>query len=460
MTSAPLPVSIRRDSGTPLSVQVAGQARALITSGALVAGSRLPSSRALAGELTVARSVVEQAYDQLTAEGWLTTRRGAGTFVADTGDLPTTARAPVRERSAQGGATALVRLDTGTPWVDPRQEAGWRRAWRDVATAPMPRGYPDAAGLPALRAEIARYVARSRGVLCDPDQVMVTNGTTHALALVLATLHPGAVAIEDPGYRAAVATARQAGWRCHDVPVDEDGIDVGALAHAPDDVRAVYVTPAHQHPLGMTMSAPRRVALLAEAARRGALVFEDDYDSEFRYDVAPLPALAQLGGASVVYAGTASKMLRPGLRIGWMVGDRDLLARIAADRNARHDQPPWPTQRALLSMLRDGHVDKLVRSARRIYAERGRRVSRALERFGEIRGPVAGMYLTVHLPAAVAAAVRADCRAAGFDVPSLADYSRTTRLTGLVVGFGGVTDAELDRALQVLTSSLARHGHP
>ena len=440
-----------------MSVQVAGQARALITSGGLAAGARLPSSRALAVELSVARTVVEQAYDQLSAEGWLTTRRGAGTFVADTGNLPTSQRRPNRQPSGRRHTNQLVRLDTGTPWVDPRQEAGWRRAWRDVATAPMPRGYPDAAGLPALRAEIAGYVARTRGVICDPDQVMVTNGTTHALGLVLSALEPGALAIEDPGYRAAVATAAQAGWRCHDVPVDEDGIDVTALEQAPPDVRAVYVTPAHQHPLGMTLSAPRRVALLAEAGRRGALVFEDDYDSEFRYDVAPLPALAQLGGASVVYAGTASKMLRPGLRIGWMVGDRDLLARIAADRNARHDQPPWPTQRALLSMLRDGHVDKLVRSARRVYAERGRRVTRALEPFGEINGPVAGMYLTLHLPKAVATSVRADCRAAGFDVPSLADYGRTARLAGLVVGFGGVTDSELDRALHVLTASLARH---
>ena len=457
MMRAPLPVSIQRGSGTPLSVQLATQVRELLSSGGLDADVRLPSSRALAAELSVARAVVEQAYDQLLAEGWVTTKRGAGTFVADVGATrlghPRRGTRPARRNRP----TEVIRLDTGTPWVDPGQEAGWRRAWRDMAAAPVPRGYPDSSGLPELRWEIARYVARTRGVVCEPDDVMITSGTTHALGLVLSAIDPGAVAMEDPGYRAAVATVTQSGRRCHDVPVDAEGIDVGALARLPADVRAIYVTPAHQHPLGMTMSAPRRVVLLAEARRREALVFEDDYDSEFRYDVAPLPALAQLGREQVVYVGTASKMVQPGLRIGWMVCDPDLLATIADQRTARHDQPPWPVQRALLSMLREGHVDKLVRSARRVYAERGRQVTELLAPFGQIRGSVAGMYVTLALPAEAASRVRADCRAAGFDVPSLADYGRTSKLSGLVIGFGGVTDVELERALETLEASLRRH---
>ena len=456
MPTVPLPVSIVRGTGIPLAVQLAAQVRGLVGSGALDAGVRLPSSRALAAELSVARTVVEQAYDQLLAEGWVTTRQGAGTFVADVGDVPDVDRRALQPRRDR--SPALVRLDTGTPWVDPRHAAGWRRAWRDVAVAPVPRGYPDASGLPELRSEIAKYVARTRGVVCEPDEVMVTSGTTHALGLVLSAIDPGAVAIEDPGYRAAVATVTQSGRRCHDVPVDEEGISTDALERLPDDVRAIYVTPAHQHPLGITMSATRRVALLAEAKRRGALVFEDDYDSEFRYDVAPLPALAQLGREQVVYVGTASKMVHPGLRLGWMVADPDLVATVAEQRTARHDQPPWPVQRALLSMLREGHVDKLVRSARRVYAERGRRVTEQLAPFGQIHGAVAGMYVALLLPERVASRAREDCRAAGFDVPTLADYSRTSSIAGLVVGFGGVTDDELSAALHVLVTSLSRHG--
>jgi GntR family transcriptional regulator/MocR family aminotransferase len=293
-------------------------------------------------------------------------------------------------------------------------------------------------------------------VLCRPEEVMVTAGTTHAVGLVLAALGSGSLAVEDPGYRAAVATARQSGWRVLDVPVDRDGLDVTHLAAAADDVRAVYVTPAHQHPLGVTLSAGRRVALLAEARRRGALVLEDDYDSEFRYDVAPVPALTALDRDQSVYLGTASKLLHPALRIGWLVAPAHLVAELARLRAERHDHAPWPVQRALLTLLGEGHLDKSVRAARRVYAERGALVEDRLARFGSLARPVAGMYATLLLPGPVADAVVAEGAAAGVDVPALADYSRSSGRTGLVVGFGGVSDEELDTALDVLAAALRR----
>jgi GntR family transcriptional regulator / MocR family aminotransferase len=459
--SSPLPLRLHRGSPTPLAVQIAGQVRDLVTSAALSTGTRLPSSRALAADLGVARAVVEQAYDQLRAEGWLTTRRGAGTYVAALG-RPPAPRVPPRQAAeppataATGGRRRIV-LDTGTPWQDPRLRAGWRRAWRDVAAAPLPAGYPDPAGLPELRAEIAAYVARTRGVLCRPEEVMVTAGTTHAVGLVLSALGSGRLAVEDPGYRAAVATARQSGWRVLDVPVDRDGLDVAHLAACTvDDVRAVYVTPAHQHPLGFTLSAARRVALLAEARRRGAVVLEDDYDSEFRYDVAPVPALTALDRDQSVYLGTASKLLHPALRVGWLVAPPHLVEELAALRAQRHDHPPWPGQRALLTLLGEGHLDKSVRAARRVYAERGALVADRLGRFGALTRPVAGMYATLLLPGPVADAVVAGCAAAGVDVPALAGYSRSSARSGLVVGFGGVTDEELATALDVLEDALER----
>lgn len=455
--TVPLPVDLQRGSGTPLHVQLAARVRDLVGSGVVPAGARLPSTRALAADLHVARSVVEQGYDQLLAEGWLVARRGSGTFVADVGALPT-ATVGRREPDAPAAASPpLVHLGAGIPWVDPRQDAGWRRAWREVSVAPVPRDYPDPAGLPELRAEIAGYVARTRGVTCTPDEVVVTGGTTHALGLLLATLPTTAVAVEDPGYRAAVATPRQAGWRVVDVPVDEEGIDVTALAAVDEPVGAVYVTPAHQHPLGITMTAARRVGLLEEAGRRGALVLEDDYDSEFRYDVAPLPALTALDRSRAVYLGTASKMLSPGLRIGWLVAEPDLVERVVRLRSARHDHPSWPVQRALLSMMREGHLDKLVRSARRVYAERAERVVARLGRYGGVSTPVAGMYLTLLTEPHVAHAVRRDARRAGFDLTLLEEYARSDPRTGLVIGFGGTSDRELARAVDVLERSLARH---
>jgi GntR family transcriptional regulator/MocR family aminotransferase len=450
-----LPVDVRRGSGTPLHVQLATQVRDLVSRGALEPGARLPSNRALATDLGVARAVVEQAYDQLLAEGWLVARRGSGTFVAEMGPLPrpdATGHAAVSEP-----ARDLIRLSTGTPWLDPRHQPGWRRAWRDVAVATPPRDYPDPAGLRPLREEVARYVSRTRGLACTADEVMITGGTTHGMELALAALGTGAVAVEDPGYRAAVAAVHHAGRALVDVPVDGQGLDVAALSACPDQLAAVYATPAHQHPLGLTLSAPRRVALLAEARRRGAVVLEDDYDSEFRYDVAPLPALAALDRTHVVYLGTASKILLPGLRLGWLVAEASLVDRIAARREARHDHPPWPAQRALLTLLHEGHLDKAVRSARRVYTARGEQVTTRLGRYGTVSAPVAGMYLTLLTEPLAARAVADDARRAGFEVPLLADLARSDTRTGLVIGFGGVCDAELSRALDVLEAALRRH---
>jgi len=454
-TPAPLALRLERTSRDTLPVQLAGQMRALVTQGVLGPGQRLPSSRSLAADLGVARTVVETAFDQLVAEGWLVTRRGAGTFVGAVGgassqprpEVRSSPRAPSRERE-------LVSFDTGTPYVDPRLEAGWRRAWREAAHARIPRGYPDPAGIEELRELVAAYVARRRGVICTADEVLVTAGTTHGLAVVLDRIGRGTVAIEDPGYRAAVEVAHSARFEVADIPVDDGGICVEALTACSADLKAVYVTPAHQHPTAVTMTAARRVALVAEARRRGAWIVEDDYDSEFRYDVAPLPALASLS-RDVIYLGTAAKAVHPALRIGWLVGPSDLVADLATQRARRHDHPSWPVQRAFLAMLRDGHVDRLIRSARRVYAERGELVRRRLAPFAPVLGAGAGMYVTVPLTPSVAESVVAAARRAGLEVPRLAAYGRTERRDGLVLGFGGVTHAELEHCLDVVTAALA-----
>jgi GntR family transcriptional regulator/MocR family aminotransferase len=452
----PIAVLLDRSSPTPLPLQLASQIRSLILEGVLTPGGRLPSTRALAGELEVARGVVEQGFDQLTAEGWLVGRPGAGTFVA--------AGAATRYRRGErvaatkarraGSLPSAISLSAGTPWVDPRQEAGWRRAWRSVGASRPPRSYPDPAGLPELRAAIAEHVGRHRGLSCSQDEVLIVSGTTHGLSLLLGVIGDGAVALEDPGYRAAAATVRASGRDLVDVPVDAEGVDVSFLARVSDDVRAVYVSPAHQHPLGMTMSGPRRFSLLEEAGRRDCLVIEDDYDSEFRYDVAPLPAMAPLDRERVVYLGTVSKTISPGLRLGWLVTSACRVEQMSRRREARHDHPSWPAQVAVRSMLEEGHVDRLVRSARRVYSRRSELVRRRLSGFGEMVPGAAGMYLTLALSSKAAAAVTADALRQGVDVPRLRDYCRTATRDGLVIGFGGPSDDELDIALKVLERSL------
>jgi GntR family transcriptional regulator/MocR family aminotransferase len=427
----------------------------------LAGGSRVPSSRALARELQVSRGVVEQAFDQLTAEGWLVGRRGAGTFVAAGAATRSRVEPPRGQRARAGdagraGPVDVIALDTGTPWIDPRHDAGWRRAWRDVAARVPSRRYPDPVGLPELRAAVAERLGRHRGLTCTPDEVLIVAGTTHGLGLLLDSAGPGAVALEDPGYRAAATTVRASGRDVVDVPVDDEGIDVSVLAGVTADLAAVYVSPAHQHPLGMTMSGPRRFAVLHEARRRGCLVVEDDYDSEFRYDVAPLPAMAPLDRDRVVYLGTVSKTVSPALRLGWLVSSPDRVQQLGLARAARHDHPSEPVQQALLSMLEQGHVDRLVRSARRVYARRRELVRHRLAPYGDVAAGAAGMYLTLALPTSTAARVAADAAGEGVAVSPLRAYCRTSSRDGLVIGFGGPTDAQLERAVVVLERLLAQ----
>ena len=438
-----LPVVLDRTTPGPLGVQLSGAIRELILAGTLARGDRLPSSRALAADLGVSRSVTEHAYEQLLAEGWLEARRGSGTYVAAGGGATTASPS----RPSRPPAPDLVRLDAGTPWIDPRHAAGWRRAWREVSTARPPRGYDDPRGLPDLRIALADRIGRTRGLRVDPDEVVVTGGTTDGLRHLLAVLPAGPVALEDPGYRAAVETVRGVARAVRDLPALEPVTDLAGIV-------AAYVTPAHQHPLGRVLPAADRVALLAAARSAGAVVVEDDYDSEFRYDVAPVPALASLDRDRVAYLGTAAKSVAPSLRLGWMVPPPAHLDAINARRLVTHEGSPWPVQRAFLALLRDGYVDKVVRTARRVYADRAPRVAAALTPYAELAGPLAGMYSTWLLPQADALRAREAARRAGFEVNLLSDYCRSATLTGLVLGFGGVTDDELDRALVALTSVL------
>ncbi|MEJ7795524.1 MAG: PLP-dependent aminotransferase family protein [Nocardioides sp.] len=444
MPSSALALQLDRHLPAPLGVQLSRQIRQLVTSGALRRGDRLPSSRALAADLGVSRSIPEQAYEQLVAEGWLEGRHGAGTFVASDGTTRDVGR---RSRPVASQGPPLVRLDAGTPWIDPRHQAGWRRAWREVANASPPRGYDDPRGIPELRSALADHLGRTRGLAVDPDEVVVTAGTTDGLRHVVTVLRPGAIAMEDPGYRAAVETVGATG---------RDVVDLPALAPITslEGCAAAYVTPAHQHPLGRVMPAADRLTLLDAARGSGALVVEDDYDSEFRYDVAPVPALAALDREHVAYLGTAAKSVAPSMRLGWLVAPPDVLASINHRRDITHEGAPWPTQRAFLSLLRDGYVDKVVRSARRVYADRAPRVASALMPYAEVAGPLAGMYSTWLLPAEAALRAQAHARAAGFEVNLLADYCRSAGLTGLVVGFGGASDEQLDRALSALVEGL------
>ncbi|CAN5709801.1 hypothetical protein BH24ACT11_BH24ACT11_11650 [soil metagenome] len=257
---------------------------------------------------------------------------------------------------------------------------------------------------------------------------MITAGTTHGMTLALQHLWaPGG----HRGHRRPRLSGRGSSRRALRLgglgrAGRRPGLRVDRLGAAPTSTRAYYVTASHQHPLGGLLPVPRRLELLAEATRRDAVVFEDDYDSEFRYDVAPLPALAQLDPARVIYLGTVAKTLGAGMRLGWLVAPAELIAELAERRRWVHDHPPWPLQRALLCLLRDGEWDRLARQAKRRYRHRANQVQERLGAYGRLLGLEAGMHATLLLPTKVAADAAADA-AAGRGRRAFARWTRPQR---------------------------------
>jgi GntR family transcriptional regulator/MocR family aminotransferase len=445
-----LPVTLDRESPTPLAVQLAEQLRAAAGDGRLRSGDRLPSTRALAGELGVSRTVTAAAYEQLHAEGWIAGRHGSGTYIttAPPGSLRTTPKAPRRDAVLE----TAVDLTPGSPWAGGIEQAAWRRAWRAAShVAPMVR--PNRAGLPEYRAAVAEHLLRHRGLrVGDSEVLLATAGTSSAAAeLSRAVLRPGdVVAVEEPGYQRAVGALRAAGMRVVPAPVDADGLLIDAI---PAAARAVYCSPAHQYPLGGRMSAGRRVALAERAREQGWLVIEDDYDGELRYDVAPLPLLAALAPDVVVHLGTTSKILTPTLGIGWMVAPPAVITAVLAHRDATGIGPAPAGQLVVVELARGGDLGRHLRRLRRELSERRSLVVETLVRGGvRVLGDDAGAHVVVPVPDAEAE--RALLRAAlarGLLLDGLARHHvGRARWFGVALGYAACSREQLMRALPVL----------
>ncbi len=422
-------VDFRRDGG-PLRRRLEDELRGAVRAGRLPPGTALPSSRALAGQLGVSRGVVVEAYAQLVAEGYLSTRQGLATVVAaraqaGTGEpLPAEAPAPV------------PRFDFGTGVPD--LSAFPRRAWiaaasRGLRALPDARlGYGDARGAPELRGALAAYLGRARGVVATADRVLVTGGTRQALALVwraLAETGARRVAVEDPGWAPQRATALDAGLEAVAVPVDGDGLRVDLLG--PLGVDAVVLTPAHQFPSGAVLAPERRAALLDWARERGGIVVEDDYDAEYRFDRDPVGALQGMAPDRVVYAGSAAKTLAPALRLGWLVVPPPLAGLVARDEARRRDGAALLDQLALAGLMASGELDRHLRRTRRLYRRRRDALVAAVAAElpgSEVGGVAAGLHAVVTLPEGTdeAAVVRA-ARDRGVALEGLGDFHHDAR---------------------------------
>jgi GntR family transcriptional regulator / MocR family aminotransferase len=449
-------VTLDRDSAVGLRAQLEHQLREGVRSGTLRHGAALPSTRALARELGVARGVVMEAYAQLAAEGYLVSSQGAPTRVAARAAAPAAAAAP------QEPGAPRFDFRPGAPDVALFPRTAWatalRQALRDAPDARF--SYSDPRGTPELRQALSTYLGRVRGVAADPESIMVTSGLTQGLALTcraLAARGVRRIGVEEPGSADLRAPIAAVGLEWVPIEVDGDGLVVEALDRS--DVGAVLVTPAHQYPTGVVLAPERRAALLEWAVARDAFVLEDDYDAEYRYDRPPVGALQGLDPQRVAYMSSISKTLAPALRIGWLVSPPAVAEATRREKLADDRGTPVLTQLGLAVLLDRGELDRHVRSTRLVYRRRRDALVAALARhLPELcpHGAAAGLHLLVDLPADLderALVAAAESRGVGLD--GLAPHSARPRRPAVILGYGRIAEPAIEPGVRALAAAIA-----
>lgn len=432
---------------------LAGRLRAAIADGTLTPGTRLPATRELANDLSVARGTVVEAYRRLSEEGLLATNRGGGTVVAAALTPPTTEA----EVPAAASPRELLNISTGAPDLSAFPRAAWLRAERKVLATATERelGYADPQGAPELRTALARWLARSRGIAAGPEQIIVTAGVTGALSLLCQVFREHGIAecaIEDPGAEGNRRILDHWLDALHPVPVDEDGLNVTALAHTV--ARAVLVTPAHQFPTGVVLSPARRRELIAWAEEHDRLVIEDDYDAEYRYDRTPVRAMQAAAPERIVHIASLSKVLAPALRIGWMIAPTSLHDELVRKRWATDLGSPALPQLTLAALIDSGVLERHLRSLRLRHRERRDAAVEAINRYlpdCRIEGIAAGLHLVVRLPDGIDdAKLAARAGEEGIAVQPLSAHRFAPGPPGVVIGYGPQPEQRLERAIQTL----------
>jgi GntR family transcriptional regulator/MocR family aminotransferase len=484
------PITLEDRGEIPLYQQLYDWFRRAITGGQLRPGQRVPSTRNLAAELKVSRMPVLGAFEQLLAEGYLEAFVGAGTCVARSipddrlsrpgvktpdGFQETAERRGPRKLSRRGAALShlpaqswldnLGAFRVSLPALDHFPIKVWSKLVARHCRRP-PKGimaYGEAKGYLPFREAIAEYLGAVRGVRCDSSQILVTTGSQQALQIsAQVLLNPkDRVWMEEPGYPGAHQAFRTVGAQLIPVPVDRDGLNFPKFIRRARDVRAVYVTPSHQYPMGMAMSAARRVLLLNWAARSGAWIIEDDYDSEYRFGSRPIASLQGLDAdGRVIYIGTFSKVMFPALRLGYAVVPKDLVATFTAARDAADIFSSTLYQAVLTDFIREGHFARHIRRMRMLYMERRRTlVSAILSQLGdltEVIGAEAGMHLVALLPRGTDdVAVSRKAAEKGISAtPLSACYLKPPTRGGVILGYGGANTHQIHDGIRKLRASL------
>jgi GntR family transcriptional regulator/MocR family aminotransferase len=486
--SPELLVRLDRSSGQPLRSQLEAGLRDAIRSGRLHGGERLPSSRELARALGVSRGIVQDCFGQLLAEGYLTSRTGSATRVAEiaegsaasspgaaprppvAGGQGSRPPSPLAEAAGSAGPRLIADFAPAVPDLSSFPRADWVWAVREAcgAVASADLGYGDPRGSAELREVLAGYLRRVRAAAADPGRMIVSTGFAQGVNLVLRALASQAgvavVAFEDPGYGSAatdetVRAVSAMGLRVVHVPVDDEGLVVAALAAS--DADAVVVTPAHQSPTGVVLSAARRHALADWARRGGGFIIEDDYDSEFRYDKEPVGALQGLAPDRVFLIGTASKALAPAVRLGWVLAPAGLADAVAAEKEMSDRGSCTLDQVALAALLTSGRYDRHLRRMRAVYAARRLALVDAFGRHAprvRLTGLAAGFHAVAQLPAEPGeAAVIAAARERGVGLHGIAEYRGApdpAAPPALLMGFGNTAERAIEPAIAAIADLL------
>ncbi len=446
------------DRTRPLGLQLEAQLRALIRTESLEAGGELPSTRALAADLGVSRGVVVGAYAQLAAEGYLTLRRGAAPLVTAVAHEPA---APCSVGFDVPVAQARFNLRPDLPDFGLFPRSQWAAVTRASlqAAANTDLAYGEPFGAVLLRSRLAPFLARTRGVVATAERTGIFAGSTQALSAIASVLRAeGAtsIAVEDPGHRWRTRGLRASGLAVVPVPADEQGLRVDLI---PAGVAAVVVSPDHHFPLGGTLSAERRRALLGWAVGGDRLVLEHDYDGHFRYDRPAAGTLQALAPEHVAYVGTASPLLAPTLRLGWAVVPVRLVEPLAIQMFSTVVSTPRLPQFALAELIERGYLDRHLRRARAAYRHRRELALEALRRrlpTAAVGGAPVGLYLSVSLPQGVdESAVLAAARGRGIAVDGVNEHAQAAQPPGLAVGFAALPEPTLRRALRALAEAAA-----